>query len=602
MSSSPNWGLPSPAYQFDVDTSSLGRTLGEILIKAEEAISAQRPDGVLVLGDTNSCIAALMARRMKVPVYHMEAGNRCFDLNVPEETNRKLIDHVADFNLVYTEHARRNLLAEGVHPRRILLTGSPMREVLSHYRGSIAASSVVNRLGVEPGKYFVASAHREENVDDPRRLVRLLDCLRALTATWGLPVLVSTHPRTRKRIQSLVADVDLDGVIFHEPFGFFDYVRLQMDARCVLSDSGTISEESAILGFPAVTLRDSIERPESLDAGTIIVTGLEPAGVIEAVETTVAQSHTRINVCASEYRIPDTSRRVVNFILSTIRRHHEWAGIRLPARERIMAEVVIDAAGGSIGGAARWAGELDNFLSSTDAPVRVIGRSRRLTPSWLARREPQARGATMTIAANNACFAFSGAHRRVLVNNALHFLYRGELDLLRGMPRSFRLQIPVVRRLLARADTIIVPSSTMRERVEHHVPSVRDRIAVRAYPVSPVGPRSGADEPFVLVPIVPAPYKNVVSQLPVLLDAIMKTGLDLRIQVTASPGDLPVRLSQHPLLTCLGVVAHDELANCGDQLPPSSFPALWSLSGFRWRKPECAACQCCHLTPRSPAR
>jgi UDP-N-acetylglucosamine 2-epimerase (non-hydrolysing) len=184
-------------------------------------------------------------------------------------------------------------------------------------------------VGLAPGGYFLVSAHREENVDDPRRLVRLLDCLRAVRERWRLPVLVSTHPRTRKRLAALGRDADLDGVMFHEPFGFLDYVRLQREARCVLSDSGTISEESAILGFPAVTLRESIERPESLDAGSIIMTGLEPAGVLEAVATALAQTAAEGVPCAPEYRIADTSRRVVNFILSTVRRHHEWAGVRV---------------------------------------------------------------------------------------------------------------------------------------------------------------------------------------------------------------------------------------------------------------------------------
>ncbi|MCH7230589.1 UDP-N-acetylglucosamine 2-epimerase (non-hydrolyzing) [Glycomyces sp. L485] len=329
-------GLPAPDHQFTVDASSLGRTLAGILVDAERAVAAERPDAVLVLGDTNSCIAALMARRMRVPVYHMEAGNRCFDLNVPEETNRSLIDHIADFNLVYTEHARRNLLAEGIHPRRILLTGSPMREVLDHHRDSITRSDALHRLGLDRGRYFMASAHREENVDDPRRLLRLVACLRSVRDRWGLPVLVSTHPRTRKRMQGLVADAELDGVTFAEPFGFFDYIRLQQESRCVLSDSGTVSEESAILGFPAVTLRESIERPESLDAGSIIATGLEPAGVVEAVATVLAQRSRGAVGCAAEYRVEDTSLRVVNFILSTVRRHREWAGIRTFAEKEAM--------------------------------------------------------------------------------------------------------------------------------------------------------------------------------------------------------------------------------------------------------------------------
>ncbi|WP_431881149.1 non-hydrolyzing UDP-N-acetylglucosamine 2-epimerase [Micromonospora chalcea] len=313
-----------------VDTSSLGRVLGGVLVGVEETIASYRPDAMLVLGDTNSCIGALMARRMRVPVYHMEAGNRCFDLNVPEETNRRLVDHIADFNLVYTEHARRNLLAEGVHPRRILHTGSPMREVLAHYRDDIARSTVLDQLELAPDGYFVVSAHREENVDRPDRLHRLLDCLRAVRDEWGLPLLVSTHPRTRKALEALVVDdAALEGIAFHEPFGFFDYVHLQTHARCVLSDSGTISEEAALLGFPAVTLRESIERPEALDAGGIIMTGLDRAGVVEAVRVTVEQAAAAGVPCPTDYQVPDTSRRVVDFILSTVRRHHAWAGIRV---------------------------------------------------------------------------------------------------------------------------------------------------------------------------------------------------------------------------------------------------------------------------------
>ncbi|MBM0277143.1 non-hydrolyzing UDP-N-acetylglucosamine 2-epimerase [Micromonospora tarensis] len=322
-------GLREPDRFLRVDTSSLGRVLGGVLIGMETAIAEVRPDALLVLGDTNSSIAALMARRMRVPVYHMEAGNRCFDLNVPEETNRRLVDHIADFNLVYSEHARRNLLAEGLHPRRILHTGSPMREVLSHYATDIESSGILRQLGLEPGGYFVVSAHREENVDQPARLHRLLTCLHAVRQTWGLPVLVSTHPRTRKRLEALTdADLGVDGITFHEPFGLFDYVRLQSQARCTLSDSGTISEEAAILGFPAVTLRDSMERPEALDAGGIIMTGLDPEGVIEAVRVTVAQVAAQGVPCPVDYQVPDTSRRVVDFILSTVRRHHDWAGIR----------------------------------------------------------------------------------------------------------------------------------------------------------------------------------------------------------------------------------------------------------------------------------
>jgi UDP-N-acetylglucosamine 2-epimerase len=322
-----------PDHLLGVDTSSLGRVLGETLMKTEEVLRAERPDAVLVLGDTNSCIAAVMAKRMNIPVYHMEAGNRCFDENVPEETNRRLIDHVADFNLVYTEHARRNLLAEGLHPQRILLTGSPMREVLDHYRPQIDASNVLHRLGLTSGGYFLVSAHREENVDLPSRLDQLLDCLVAVRDAFGLPLLVSTHPRTRKRLESRRDGVQFAGINFHEPFGFHDYNKLQLGAACVLSDSRTIAEEATILGFPAITLRDSIERPEALDTGGIIMTGLHPGDLVQAV--LVARDGgtygSLFGDIPQEYKVDNTAERVIRFILSTCRRHASWAGIRSAA-------------------------------------------------------------------------------------------------------------------------------------------------------------------------------------------------------------------------------------------------------------------------------
>src|ERR1035437_11918 len=258
----------------------------------------EKPDAVLVLGDTNSCIAALMAKRMQIPVYHMEAGNRCFDENVPEETNRRIVDHVADFNLVYTEHARRNLLAEGLHPRRILLTGSPMGEVLNEYLPQIQASDILDRLSLTEGGYFLVSAHREENVDSPIRLQMLLECLIAVHEKWNLPIFVSPRPRTRNRLSVLPDWTAPEGIVFHEPFGFHDFNRLQLSAACVLSDSGTISEESTILGFPAITLRDSIERPEALDTSGIIMTGLDANDVVDAVTVAMANKPTRDGVSA----------------------------------------------------------------------------------------------------------------------------------------------------------------------------------------------------------------------------------------------------------------------------------------------------------------
>jgi UDP-N-acetylglucosamine 2-epimerase (non-hydrolysing) len=323
-------GLRRPDHMLGVDTSSLGAVLGGTLIAAERVLLQERPDAVLVLGDTNSCIAALMARRLQIPTYHMEAGNRCFDQNVPEETNRRLVDHISDFNLVYTEHARRNLLAEGIHPRRIIKTGSPMREVLNAYRSEIIASDAVDRLGMNEGGYLLVSAHREENVDQPDRLRALLGCLVAVRSALWLPVVVSTHPRTRKRLEALPSWTAPDGIAFHEPMGFLDYNRLQMSAACCLSDSGTIAEESTLLGFPAVTLRESIERPEALDTGGILMTGLDSENVVAAVRVAMNAERTRGTIgrlTPDDYLIDNTSERVVNFILSTVRRHHQWPAL-----------------------------------------------------------------------------------------------------------------------------------------------------------------------------------------------------------------------------------------------------------------------------------
>lgn len=323
--------LRAPDHYLGVDTSSLGSVLAGTLTGIERLLKQERPDALLLLGDTNSSIAALMAKRMRVPVYHMEAGNRSFDENVPEEINRRMVDHVSDFNLVYTEHARRNLLAEGLHPRRIALTGSPMREVLDHFADRIAASDALERLGLRPGGYYLVSAHREENVDSVERLTTLLGTLAVLQRTSGKRVVVSTHPRTRKRLDALPGREAIQSVEFMDPFGFLDYVRLQTQAACVLSDSGTISEESAILGFPAVTIRDSMERPEALDAGSIIMCGIETEEVLAAVSAATTQSGAPpARSVPVEYTIGDASRRTVNFILSTAGRHAFWAGLQTP--------------------------------------------------------------------------------------------------------------------------------------------------------------------------------------------------------------------------------------------------------------------------------
>jgi UDP-N-acetylglucosamine 2-epimerase (non-hydrolysing) len=324
--------LRAPDVFLNVDTTSLGAVLGDTLKKIEAVYLEHKPDAVLILGDTNSAISAVLAKRMHIPVYHMEAGNRSFDENVPEETNRRLVDHVSDFNLPYTEHARRNLLAEGVHPRRIMMSGSPMREVLEHYRSKIDSSEILQTLGLEAKKYFLVSAHRQENVDSPDRLKDLLNSLKAIHEEWKLPLMVSTHPRTRKQLEAIPGYKDIQGVTFHEPFGFLDYNKLQLDANCVISDSGTISEESTILGFPAITIRDSIERPEALDFGGMVMTGLREdnvlAGIRESLESAAERDSREAQSFPQGYEVADCSARVVKFMLSTITRHHDWAGVR----------------------------------------------------------------------------------------------------------------------------------------------------------------------------------------------------------------------------------------------------------------------------------
>ena len=275
------------------------------------------PDAVLILGDTDSCLAAIAAKRRRTPVFHMEAGNRCFDERVPEEINRRMLDHISDINLPYTEHARRYLLAEGIRPETVLKTGSPMQQVLAAQRGAIRASRILETLKLRAGRYFVASAHREENVDDPARLRRLLAALEAVAERHGHPVVVSTHPRTRQRLDALRARPSRR-LKFLKPLGFPDYIRLQSGAACVLSDSGTITEESSILGFPAVMLRDAHERPEGMDEGTLIMCGIEPRQVLEAVGITLARARSgaRPARLVLDYDAGDVARKVVNAISS----------------------------------------------------------------------------------------------------------------------------------------------------------------------------------------------------------------------------------------------------------------------------------------------
>lgn len=298
--------------------SNAAQTIGQVIIKADEVMRLEQPDAVLLYGDTNSCLAVISAKRLKIPVFHFEAGNRCFDQRVPEELNRKVLDHLSDINLVLTEHARRYLLAEGIRPETVIKTGSHMKEVLEHFAPQIAAADVLTRLGLQKGAFFVVSAHREENVDSDRNFSDFLATLEAVAARYDQPVIVSTHPRTRKRLEDHGGRTLDPRVQFLKPLGFFDYVKLQLDARCVISDSGTITEEASLLGFPAVTIRQAHERPEGMDEGTLIMCGLTPERVIEAIEVVTAQQPGRERVfrVVPDYDAEVVSKKVLRIVLS----------------------------------------------------------------------------------------------------------------------------------------------------------------------------------------------------------------------------------------------------------------------------------------------
>jgi UDP-N-acetylglucosamine 2-epimerase len=293
------------------------QTIGQVIIKSDEVFEKEQPDAVLLYGDTNSCLAVIAAKRRKIPVFHMEAGNRCFDQRVPEELNRKVLDHLSDMNLVLTEHARRYLIAEGIRPETIIKTGSHMDEVLQHYMPQIEKSDVLSRLGLNKGEFFVVSAHREENVDSPENLRDLVETLNALAQTYGHPVLVSTHPRTRKRLDALGL-TDINPLVdFAKPFGFFDFVQLQRGAHCVVSDSGTITEEASLLNLPAVTIRYAHERPEGMDEGILIMSGLKSQEVLDAVRV-VCEQHASAGPMrlVADYVAPAVSRKIVRLVLS----------------------------------------------------------------------------------------------------------------------------------------------------------------------------------------------------------------------------------------------------------------------------------------------
>jgi UDP-N-acetylglucosamine 2-epimerase len=316
--------LRKPDVYFGGENSSLGEFLAKLFIEIEKEFRKNRPDAVVILGDTNSALSAIIAKRFAIPIYHLEAGNRSFDSNVPEEINRKLVDHVSDFNLAYTEQARENLLNEGLHPRNIAVTGSPLLEVLTVHRDKIMGSAILTELGLEAKQYFLVSIHRQENIDFKDRFARLIASLNQIAIEFGIPVLVSTHPRTKKII--IERKIEINKLVrFHEPFNFTDYNKLQVESKAVLSDSGTISEEAAMMGFPALTIRNSIERPEALEAGNILMAGIDASQIISALEL-LGSNGLNPNMPLA-YSIENYSQRVVNYIFSTVHQYRFWSGL-----------------------------------------------------------------------------------------------------------------------------------------------------------------------------------------------------------------------------------------------------------------------------------
>lgn len=280
--------IRKPDYFLEVKAKTLGEQIANIIAKSEKILKKEMPDAVLILGDTNSALAAIIAKRMKIPIFHMEAGNRCFDENVPEEVNRKIVDHISDINLPYSENARLYLIQEGIHPGTIYVTGSPMAEVLNFFGKAIDNSEILKQLKLTKNKYFVASLHREENVDYRESLAKLMDALNAVAEAYKMPIIMSTHPRTASRLKEYNLKVN-ELINFHKPFGFLDFVKLEKNAFCVLSDSGTIQEESSILGFPAIQVRNSSERPEAFDEGVLILSGLDKDIILQTIEIITKQ-------------------------------------------------------------------------------------------------------------------------------------------------------------------------------------------------------------------------------------------------------------------------------------------------------------------------
>ena len=313
-------GIRKPDYFLEAVGDNAAQTIARVIEKADAVFETEKPDAVMLYGDTNSCLAVISAKRRKIPVFHMEAGNRCFDQRVPEELNRKVLDHLSDINLVLTEHARRYLIAEGIRPETIIKTGSHMREVLDYYMPKILQSDVLRRMDLAPNKFFIVSAHREENIDSPENMLNMVETLNALAEGYGLPVIVSTHPRTKKRLDTMELGHLNPLIQFLKPFGFCDYIKLQMEALCVVSDSGTITEEGSLLNLPAITIRNAHERPEGMDVGTLIMSGLKKERVLDAVRVIVAQhdKSKRVMKPVEDYEAGPVSKQLLRIVLSYV--------------------------------------------------------------------------------------------------------------------------------------------------------------------------------------------------------------------------------------------------------------------------------------------
>ena len=311
--------IRKPNYFLDVSDENTSKVIANIITKSDEVIVNEKPDAILIYGDTNSCLSVISAKRHKIPIFHSEAGNRCFDQRVPEEINRKIVDHLSDINLPLTEHARRYLINEGLNPETVIKTGSPMKEVLDFYRDKIDNSSIVETLKLNKENYFIISAHRAENIDSKLNFKNFLDSLIALVNYYDKKIIVSTHPRTMKKLEDS-GNLDLNkNILFLKPMGFFDYINLQKNSFCVISDSGTITEEAAILNFPAIMIRDSHERPEGMDEGVLIMSGLEKSNVIEAIEIVKSlNSNERRFEIPNDYNVNNFSKKVVKIIFSYI--------------------------------------------------------------------------------------------------------------------------------------------------------------------------------------------------------------------------------------------------------------------------------------------